>query len=136
MIGSAKESGGLFSLENGSSMTRLAQNICYGSIFITSNKQIILWHFRLGYPNFYYLRYLLLDLFKNKGPSFFQCQICELAKHHRSTFSIQPYQPSKPFLLLQTNVWGPSRISTQFGKKWVVTFIDDHIRVCWVYLLK
>ena len=51
-------------------------------------------------------------------------------------FSIQPYQPLKPFLLLHTNVWGPSRISTQSGKKWFVIFIEDQARVCWVYLLK
>ena len=75
MIGCGRESGGLYFLENGSSMTRLAQNTCYDSIFITSNKQIMLLHFRLGHPNFYYLRYLLQDLFKNKDPSFFQCEI-------------------------------------------------------------
>ena len=38
MIGCARERGGLYFLENGSSMTRLAQNKCYGSISITSNK--------------------------------------------------------------------------------------------------
>ncbi len=31
---------------------------------------------------------------------------------------------------------GPSRIPTLSGKKWFVTFIDDHTRVSWVYLLK
>ena len=98
-------------------MTRPAQNTCYDSISITSNKQIMLWHFRLGHPKFYYLRYLLPDLFKNKDPSFFQCEICDLAKHHRSMYSIQPYQPSKPFLLLHIDVWGHSRISTKSGKK-------------------
>ena len=76
------------------------------------------------------------DLFKNKDLAFFQCEICKLAKHHRSTFSIQPYQPSKHFLLIHTDIWGPSRISTRCGKKWFVTFIDDHTRVCWVCLLK
>ena len=88
MIGRARESRGLYLLVNGSSMTRPAQNTCYGSISITSNKQIMLWHFRLGHPNFYYLRYLLPDLFKNKDLAFFQCEIYELAKHHRSTFTI------------------------------------------------
>ena len=61
MIGCARESGGLYFLENESSMTRPAQNTCYGSISITSNKQIMLWHLRLGHPNIYYLRYLLPD---------------------------------------------------------------------------
>ena len=38
MIGCARESGGLYFLENRSSMTRPAQNTCYSSISITSNK--------------------------------------------------------------------------------------------------
>ena len=42
IIGCARESGGLYFLENESSMTRSAQNTCYGSISITSNKQIML----------------------------------------------------------------------------------------------
>ena len=75
MIGCARKRGGLYFLENKSSMTRLAQKTCYSSISITSNKQIMLWHFRLGHPNFYHLGYLLLDLYKNKDPAFFQCEI-------------------------------------------------------------
>ena len=91
MIGCARKSGGLYILDDGSSMIRPSQNTCYGSISITSNKQILLCHFRLGHPNIYYMRYLLPDLFKNKDSAFFQCEICELAKYHRSTFSILPY---------------------------------------------
>lgn len=104
MIGCARESGGLYFFEDGSSMIRPVQNTCYGSVSITNDKKIMLWHFRLGHPNFHYLIYLLPNLFNNKDPSLFQCEIFLLAKHCRSTFSIQPYQPSKPFLLLHTDV--------------------------------
>ena len=33
-------------------------------------------------------------------------------------------------------MWGPSKITTIFGKQWFVTFVDDHTRLCWVYLMK
>ena len=38
-------------------------------------------------------------------------------------------------LLVKVHVWGPSKITTQFGKKWFVTFIDDHTELCWIYLM-
>ena len=33
-------------------------------------------------------------------------------------------------------MWGPSRVTNIVGSKWFITFIDDHTRVCWVYLMK
>lgn len=31
---------------------------------------------------------------------------------------------------------GPSKIPTSNGKRWFITFIDDHTRITWVYLLR
>ena len=31
---------------------------------------------------------------------------------------------------------GPSRVETNTGARWFITFIDDHTRVCWIYLMK
>ena len=36
---------------------------------------------------------------------------------------------------MHSDIWGPSRISTPSGKRWFVTFIDDHTRMTWVYLM-
>ena len=114
-IGSARESGGLYFFEEGSKLKRPVQSTCYGSVSFIANKEIMLWHCRLGHSNFHYLKHLLPDLFKNKNPSSLQCEFCELAKHHRSSFSLQPYKPTKPFVLIHTDVWGPSRIVTPSG---------------------
>jgi len=95
----------------------------------------MLWHFRLGHPSFYYLRHLFPKLFLNKNPASFQCEICELAKHCRTYFPAQPYKPTKPFSVIHSDVWGPSRIKTITGKRWFITFIDDHTRITWVFLL-
>lgn len=140
MIGSAKESGGLYYLDIGSASQLPPKTIssCFESFFVLNNNDdnVMLWHLRLGHPSFHYLKHLFPKLFYNKNLSLLKCEACEFAKHHRSQFPIQPYKPSKPFSIVHSDVWGPNRTSTLSLKKWFITFIDDHSRVCWVYLLK
>ena len=76
------------------------------------------------------------SLFLNKKPVEFQCEFCEFAKHHRSSFPSSNYKSSKPFTMIHSDLWGPSRILNRTHIKWFVTFIDDHTCLCWVYLLK
>ena len=54
--------------------------------------EIYLRHYRLGN---------CAALFDDKNPSFFQCDICVLAKMHKDTYPT-PYKPSKPFALILT----------------------------------
>ncbi|KAK2414048.1 putative mitochondrial protein [Trifolium repens] len=140
MIGSAEESGGLYYFDIGSASQLPSETIssCFESFSVLNNNDdnIMLWHLRLGHPSFPYLKHLFPKLFRNKDISLFKCEACEFAKHHRSHFAIQPYKPSKPFSVIHSDVWGPNRTSTLSLKKWFITFIDDHSRVCWVYLLK
>jgi hypothetical protein len=139
MIGSAKKSGGLYYLDNGPDFKDQPQQIStyFESSFVFSNNDdIMLWHLRLGHPSFSYLKHLFPKLFSKKDPTLFHCETCEFAKHHRSSFSTQPYKHSKPFAVIHNDVWGPNKISTFSNKKWFITFIDDHTRIYWVYLLK
>ena len=135
-IGNAREIGGLYFLEDGSKSRKPITSTCFESILVASSDEIMLWHYRLDHPSFQYLKHLFPSLFKNKNPSSFQCEFCELAKHHRTSFPLQPYRLSKPFSLIHSDVWGSSRVSTLSAKKWFVTFIDYHTRVSWVYLLR
>ena len=96
----------------------------------------MLWHYRLDHPSFPYLRFLFPILFKNKRLSNFQCEVCQMEKHTRLVFPAKPYRPSNPFTLIHSNLWGPSQVTNLIGAKWFITFIDDHSRICWVYLLK
>ena len=136
-IGNARECGGLYLLEEGSqSNVSYVQRTCFKSISVSSDNEIILWHFRLGHPSFQYLKHLFPNLFQNKDPSMFQCEVCALAKHQRVPFPPRPYKLSAPFSLIHSDIWGPSRVLSVSGKRWFVTFIDDHTRVCWTFLLK
>ncbi|KAA0045027.1 Beta-galactosidase [Cucumis melo var. makuwa] len=63
------------------------------------------------------------------------CDVCIRAKQHRVSLPSQPYKLTQPFTLIHSDVWGPSKVTTSSGKRWFVTFIDDHTRFTWVYLI-
>ena len=129
MIGNARMIEGLYYFDELSSSNKKAQSFSSTS----SNsvcEQIMLWHHRLGHPSFLYLKHLFPTLFKNIDCSFFHCESCYLSKSQRATFLSKPYLATKPFYLIHSDVWGPFRVTTSTRKKWFVTFIDDHTRLC------
>ena len=99
-------------------------------------KQIGLWHRRLGHPSFSYMKYLFPDLFSKLLDSGFKCDTCILAKSHRVSYSTSLNKSDIPFSLIHSDVWGPSPITTSSGIRWFVTFINDCTRMTWLYLLK
>ncbi|KAA0068166.1 Beta-galactosidase [Cucumis melo var. makuwa] len=51
-------------------------------------------------------------------------------------FPHNQYNPTQTlFTLIHSDVWGPSKVTTSLEKRWFVTFIDDHTRLTWVYLI-
>ena len=136
MIGSASLREGLYYFDDYLSRNKQAQGLSSSISSNSARDQIMLWHLRLGHPSFPYLKYLFPDLFKNVDCTTFQCESCFLSKSHRISYKALTYRASKPFYLIHSDVWGPSKINTLTGKKWFVTFIDDHTRLCWVYLMR
>ena len=62
-IDNAKQSEGLYFFEDGSNLKRQAYSTCFKSLYVASKNKVMLWHFRFGNPNFYYLKYLFFILF-------------------------------------------------------------------------
>lgn len=60
-------------------------------------------HYRLVHISFQYSKYLFPNLFQNK--SSFQCEICQLVKHHRTSFSTQPYKLIASFTIIHSDIW-------------------------------
>ena len=79
--------------------------------------------------NFTYMKYLFSHVFSKIDVSLLYCDVCIRAKQHRVSFPSQPYKPTRPFTLIHSDVWGPSKVTTSYGKRWFVTFIDDHTRL-------
>ncbi|CAL2264786.1 unnamed protein product [Prunus armeniaca] len=104
--------------------------------FDSKQKQIWLWHRRLGHPSFSYMKHLIPDLFSGFKDSDFTCDTCILAKSHRVPYPLSTNKCTTPFTLIHSDVWGPSPITAPSGVRWFVTFIDDCTRMTWLYLLK
>ncbi|GJX61869.1 retrovirus-related pol polyprotein from transposon TNT 1-94 [Tanacetum coccineum] len=94
-----------------------------------------LWHRRLGHLSFGYLQKLNSSLFSNCSVSDFKCDVCELAKSHRTTYSPSFNKSSEPFSIIHSDVWGPARIPSFSGARYFVTFIDECTRMLWVSLI-
>ena len=63
------------------------------------------------------------------------CQGCDLSKSHREPFSDEPVSEALEIMqYIHSDVWGPARIATFGGMKWVLTFVDGKSRMSWVFL--
>ncbi|XP_077249080.1 uncharacterized protein LOC143888508 [Tasmannia lanceolata] len=121
-IGTGREVDGLYRLD------------CKTSTALHSSVDTFQWHCRLGHPSLQRLQktHLVLVPF-----SPFQCESCELGKHHRVSFPSRVIsRVSSSFELVHSDVWGPSRVASSTGFKYFIIFIDDFFRMTWVYLLK
>ena len=97
--------------------------------------EIWLWHRRLGHASFGYLKKLFPSLFAKFDISSFHCDVCELTKIHRASFQLCLNKSPLPFMVIHSDVWGPSKVTTFSGSRWFVTFINDCTRMTWLYLM-
>ncbi|CAL8164315.1 unnamed protein product [Prunus armeniaca] len=126
ILGSGTKRGGLYHVDDFS--PGVANSVTHP--FDSKQKQIWLWHRRLGHP------YLIPYLFSGFKDSDFTCDTCILAKSHRVLYLLSTNKYTTPFMLIHSYVWGPSLITAPSGVRWFVTFIDDCTRMTWLYLLK
>jgi len=87
MIGSGNLKDGLYYLDSQpNTHGRLIQ--AYHTVRADdSAARIWIWHQRLGHPSFLILQHMFPTLFLHNNVSKFQCETCELSKHHRASFS-------------------------------------------------
>ena len=98
--------------------------------------EIWLWHRRLGHASFGYLKKLFPSLFTKCDVSSLDCDVCELAMCHRTSFPLSLTKSSLPFMVIHYDVWGPSKFPTLSGSRWFVIFIDDCTKMTWLCLMK
>ncbi|KAL4038513.1 hypothetical protein IC575_002134 [Cucumis melo] len=95
------------------------------------------WHSRLGHVNF---NSLLRLINTNLIPKFtfdtnHRCEVCVESKMTKAPFH-STERLTKPLELIHSDVCDLKFVQTKGGKKYFITFIDDYIRYCYVYLLK
>ena len=104
--------------------------------YVFSLQTLDLWHARLGHANFQYLCGLFPPLNKACKDFNFQCVVCELSKHTRTSYIPRMHRAPSAFDLIHSNVWGPSPVIALSHHRYYVTFIDDYTCCTWVYLMK
>jgi len=81
-------------------------------------------HAQLGHPSLITLEQLVPTLSKLSS---LVCESCQLGKDNRSSFpSSVSQRASSPFALVQFDIWRLSRIKSNLGFQYFVTFIDDY----------
>ena len=65
------------------------------------------------------------------------CEECVVSKQHRSQFPKGKSWRAKDVLeLVHSDICGPINPSSNGGKRYLITFIDDYSRKTWVYFLQ
>ena len=65
-----------------------------------------------------------------------RCDACILGKHNKQPFHDSMSRASRKIDLLHLDLCGPIPIPSTNGNKYLMNFIGDYTRMCWVYLLK
>jgi len=121
-IGAGSERQGLYYLEPPS------PTVCN----VSASPDII--HHRPGHPSLDKLKVLVPQLSHLKS---LDCESCQLGKHVRTSFHNSVNKRSMhAFDIVHSDIWGPSRVPSNLGYRYYVTFIDDFLRCTLITLLK
>ena len=91
-------------------------------------------HCHLGHPSLFVLKKLYP---KFRSLSSLNCNSCQFAKfHHLSSSPRVDKQANAPFELVHSDILGPCLVVSQTGFRYFITFVDDHSRLTWLYLMK
>nr|GEX58456.1 hypothetical protein [Tanacetum cinerariifolium] len=106
-----------------------------------SSSQSWLWHQCLSHLNFATINNrvknnLVQGLPKMKFEKIHLCSACEQGKIHRKHHkSKTAFASNKPLYLLHMDLYGPMRIQSINGKRYVLVVVDDYSRYTWVFVL-
>jgi GAG-pre-integrase domain/Integrase core domain len=103
-----------------------------------------LWHLRLGHLHYDGVKRTKtenlvkgLDFKDEKNPDLTLCKGCELGKAPKlKVLEGSESKTRKVLELIHSDVWGPSKIPSVGGKRYMLTFIDDFTKMVFVYFLR
>nr|GEX20831.1 retrovirus-related Pol polyprotein from transposon TNT 1-94 [Tanacetum cinerariifolium] len=107
-----------------------------------TSSQAWLWHHRLSHLNFDTINLfskndIVVGLPKLKFVKDHLCSSCELGKAKRKSFHTKITPRSKRRLeLLHMDLFGPMRVASINGKRYVLVIVDDYSRYTWTHFLR
>src|SRR5262249_1890603 len=66
----------------------------------------------------------------------FNCDSCQLAKHHALPFNTSNSTSYASFDLIHSDIWELAPIPTTGGSQCFMIFVDDYSHYTWIYLVK
>jgi histone deacetylase 1/2 len=144
----------LFLIKDRATKTTLHQGRCEGGLYplglrqgsSSRSKQVFgvckpstsRWHSRLGHPAFPIVTRVIRDNklpFIDDSSSKPVCDSCQKAKSHQLPYFVSNKVSAALLELIHSDVWGPA--PTSVGRfSYYVSFIDDHTKYTWIYLLR
>nr|GFB24412.1 putative ribonuclease H-like domain-containing protein [Tanacetum cinerariifolium] len=106
-----------------------------------SSSKSWLWHQRLSHLNFATINNLVKNnlvrgLTKMKFKKDHMCSACEQEKIHRKHHkSKTAFASNQPLYLLHMDLYGPVRVESINGKRYVLVVVDDSSRYTWVFFI-
>jgi len=124
--------GGLYPLQSSSSSPPNKQALG------VSKSPVSLWHHRLGHASSRVVKQVLdrhrLSFFHDSNNDRV-CDACQQGKSHQLPYPKSKSVSASPMDLVFSDVWGPAPSS--IGRySYYVSFIDDHSKFTWLYLLR
>nr|GFA81176.1 retrovirus-related Pol polyprotein from transposon TNT 1-94 [Tanacetum cinerariifolium] len=107
-----------------------------------TSSQAWLWHCRLSHLNFDTINLLskndiVIGLPKLKFVKYHLCSSCELGKAKRKSFHTKLTPSSKMRLhLLHMDLYGPMRVASINGRRYVLVIVNDYSRYTWTHFLR
>jgi transposase InsO family protein len=65
-----------------------------------------------------------------------QCDACILGKHSKQPFYDSTSRALRKLELIHSDLVWPMPVPSSFSNRYILTYIDDYTRMCWLYLLK
>lgn len=97
-----------------------------------------LWHMRLGHMSERGLTILskrgLLCGQRTSNVDF--CEHCIFGKHKRTSFGKGVHRTKGTLDYIHSDLWGPSRVASKSGARYMLIFVDDYSRKVWTFFLK
>lgn len=109
---------------------------CARALQIDAKPTPMMFHQRMGHPSWEVHKLCSKTL---GNPSIEKlnkaCDICQCAKHSRSSFSLSHNIAKDCFDLVHCDLWGPYRKASSSSAHYFLTIVDDFSRAVWIYLL-
>ena len=107
------------------------------TIAVSSIPSLALWHARLGHASSSRVQQLASrGLLGSVSTENFDCVSCQLGKQPALPFNSNESISTDIFVLIHSDVWVPSPVSSIGGPRYFVVFVDDYSRYSWIFHMK